>query len=76
MDCAARGMFVFTADLSPHAQQNEKFGLSPIRSDLKEVAKPVRKYCGARIIKILVSYLFNPPTYPGYQIFSEPYTIW
>lgn len=41
-----------------------KLKLSPVRSNINRVARPVREYHEARIDKIPVSYHFNPHTYP------------
>lgn len=49
MDCAAQGMFVFAAELSPLCPAKGKFKISPIRSDFRRGKRPAKKaHCGAK----------------------------
>lgn len=49
MDCAAQGMFVFAAELSPLCPAKGKFKISPIRRDFRRGKRPAKKaHCGTK----------------------------
>lgn len=77
MDYAAQGMFIFPAELSPHAQQNENSRypqLEVISGGDEEGGRPVKIHCGA---KVSANVLLSQSSYEnaGTNFLKAPYTV-